>query len=310
MSEPQLSIVVPVYGCANMLAELSDRIDTSVSKIVSTYEIVFVDDGSLDDAWKAICEISNYNGSVVGLRLSRNFGQQAAIFAGLSVCKGDWVVVMDCDLQDLPEEIPNLFNKAQEGYEQVVAIRKNRQDSWIKNISSRIYLEILSRLLDRKIEHTVHNFGIYSRRVIKNISELNEQGKTFGLLLLWVGFSRFEMNVEHGRRHRGKSSYSFRALIKLAFSGIIIYSDKPLRLLIKLGALITLFSLLGGLWILIRQIVWSESPAGWTSIVTTILLSTGIIIGSIGILGTYIGKIFSEAKSRPTYVIWQSTFDQ
>jgi len=310
MSEPELSIVVPVFGCAFMLEELSNRIDTSLASIVSSYEVILVDDGSFDDAWKAIRTISNQNSHIVGLRLSRNFGQQAAIFAGLSVCRGDWIVVMDCDLQDLPEEIPNLFKKAQEGYEQVVAIRMNRQDSWLKNLSSRAYLAILSQFLDKKIEHTVHNFGIYSKRVIRTISGLNEQGKTFGLLALWAGFSRFELPVEHGLRQHGKSSYSFKELIRLAFAGIIVYSDKPLRLLIKFGALVTVSAFICGFWIAARQLIWDQSPVGWTTVVTGILMSTGIIVGSIGILGTYVGKIFSETKKRPTYLVWETTFDQ
>jgi dolichol-phosphate mannosyltransferase len=214
---------------------------------------------------------------------------------------------MDCDLQDLPEEIPNLYNKALEGFEQVVGVRSNRQDSVLKKLSSRIYLRILSKLVGERLNTSVGNFGIYSRRVIDVITSMGEQGRTFGLLAIWTGFSRFELEVVHGARLYGNSSYSVKALIRLAFIGIVNHSDKPLKLTLKFGAFLSSVSFLYGMWTSIRQIVWSQAPQGWASIAAIVTFSTGLITAAIGILGLYIGHIFSEVKNRPKFVVWEST---
>jgi len=216
---------------------------------------------------------------------------------------------MDCDLQDLPEEIPNLYNKALEGFEQVVGVRSNRKDPFLKKLSSRLYLRTLSRLVGVPINTSVGNFGIYSRRVIDVITTLGEQGRTFGLLALWTGFSRYELEVEHGARPYGESSYSLKALIRLAFLGIVNHSDKPLKLTLKFGAFLSTISILFGIWTSGRQIIWGQSPQGWASIAALVAFSTGVITGAIGVLGLYIGHIFAEVKNRPTFVVWETTQD-
>ena len=310
MVVPELSIVVPVYGCASTLRELVDRIRQSLESAVNSYEVILVDDGTVDNSWDLITNLAERDSRIVGLRLSRNFGQQAAIFAGLSVSNGSWVVVMDCDLQDLPEEIPNLLRKANEGYEHVVAVRTNRQDNWLKTITSKVYLKILSFMLDQQISGSVHNFGIYSKRMIKVLSDINEQGKTFGLLVLWAGFSRFELEVEHGARKSGSSSYSITALIRLAFSAIVNYSDKPLRLMVKFGFLLTGTTFLYGFWVLVRFAFTNQLLLGWTSIVSLIAFLFGALFSSIGIMGLYVGNTFAEAKGRPSFVIWKNTLSE
>ena len=310
MVVPYLSIVVPVYGCASTLQELVDRISQSLETVVSSYEVILVDDGTVDDCWSLITTLAECDHRIVGLRLSRNFGQQAAIFAGLSVTKGSWIVVMDCDLQDLPEEIPKLLRKANEGYEHVVALRTNRQDTWFKKFTSKVYLRILSYMLGQRISGSVHNFGIYSRRMIKVLSDLSEQSKTFGLLVLWAGFSRFELEVEHGARKSGSSSYSITALIRLAFSAIVNYSDKPLRLMVKFGFLLTGTTFLYGFWVLVRFAFTNQLLLGWTSIVSLIAFLFGALFSSIGIMGLYVGNTFAEAKGRPSFVIWKNTLSE
>jgi dolichol-phosphate mannosyltransferase len=310
MVVPELSIVVPVYGCASTLRELVDRISQSLETVVSSYEVILVDDGTVDDCWSLITALAECDYRIVGLRLSRNFGQQAAIFAGLSVTKGSWIVVMDCDLQDLPEEIPKLLRKANEGYEHVVALRTNRQDTWFKKFTSKVYLRILSYMLGQRISGSVHNFGIYSRRMIKVLSDLSEQSKTFGLLVLWAGFSRFELEVEHGARKSGSSSYSITALIRLAFSAIVNYSDKPLRLMVKFGFLLTGTTFLYGFWVLVRFAFTSQLLLGWTSIVSLIVFLFGALFSSIGVMGLYVGNTFAEAKGRPSFIIWKNTLSE
>ena len=304
---PKISVVIPVFRSEDSLTELSKRLVKSISAVTNSFEVIFVEDGSPDGCWDVITEIARLDARFVGLRLSRNFGQHPAIFAGIAHSAGEWVVVMDCDLQDLPEEIPNLYNKALEGFEQVVGVRSNRQDPLLKKLSSLLYLRLLARLVGVPINTSVGNFGIYSRQVIDVIMSLGEQGRTFSLLALWSGFTRYELEVEHCARPYGESSYSIKALIRLAFFGIINHSDKPLKLTLKSGALLSLISFLYGAWTLIRQIIWSQAPEGWASVAVLISFSTGLITASIGVLGLYIGHIFAGVKNRPESVIWEST---
>ena len=307
MNPPVISVVVPVYGSPESLEELATRLINSLSSIVSSFEVILVNDGSPDDSWELIKSLSEKDERFIGIRLSRNFGQHPAIMAGLHHAKGSWVVVMDCDLQDRPEEIPNLYRKGLEGYEQVVAVRRNRQDSWLKRITGRIYVKFLSYLSGRQINASVGNFGIYHRCVVSVITSLKEQGRTFGLLALWVGFERYELEVEHAARPFGESSYSFRSLIRLGMQGMISHSIKPLRLTIKLGVCLSCASLAGGIWIFLRQVLWGYSPIGWSSIMVSMLFMTGILIFSIGIAGLYIGQIYEEVKERPAYIVWEQT---
>ena len=310
MNAPLISVVIPVYRSAESIDELAFRLTTSLSTISENFEVILVNDGSPDNSWELIRRISKNDSRFIGLRLSRNFGQHPAITAGLKYSSGEWVVVMDCDLQDMPEEIPNLFAKAQDGFEQVVAKRKHRKDPWFKRQVSKIYVRILSYLSNQHIDHSVGNFGIYRRCVIDVITSMKEQSRTFGLLALWAGFRRTELEVEHASRPYGKSSYSFRTLLKLGILGILSHSDKPLKLTVNLGSYIALTSLICAIWIVVRQIVWGYSLLGWASMMVSITFMTGVLLGSIGILGIYIAQIFEEVRERPTSITWQTTKDE
>jgi glycosyltransferase involved in cell wall biosynthesis len=307
MSTPHISVVVPVFKSAESLEELAQRLTANLSAITPEFEVILVNDGSPDNSWEIISTLSKNDGRFIGIRLSRNFGQHPAITAGLAYSTGEWVVVMDCDLQDRPEEIPKLFAKAQEGFEQVVAIRSERQDSWLKRTTSHLYVRLLSYLSGRTINPSVGNFGIYHRCVVNVITSMKEQGRTFGLLALWAGFRRIELEVEHVARPYGESSYSYRDLVKLGLVGILSHSDKPLKLAIRLGAYLGFISLAGALWIVIRQVVWGYSPVGWSSVMVSLSFMTGVLLGSIGVAGLYIAQIFDEVKERPISVIWQTT---
>lgn len=310
MIKPIISVVVPVYKSDESLQELAIRLTGSLSTITSNFEVILVDDGSPDNSWEKISNISTTDPRFIGLRLSRNFGQHPAISAGLEFSSGLWVVVMDCDLQDRPEEIPKLFEKAQDGFEQVVAVRANRQDTWLKRSLSRSYVTLLSYLSGQNVNHSVGNFGIYHRRVIDAVMSLKEQGRTFGLLALWTGFRRAELPVLHSARPFGKSSYSKRDLINLGVLGIVNHSDKLLKLSIKMGVSFGAASIAGAFWIIIRQVVWGYSPVGWSSVMVSLAFTTGILLGSIGIAGLYISQIFEEVKERPNSIIWLTTRDK
>lgn len=307
MNTPLISVVIPVYRSQESLRELSERLTQSLGSMTDDFEVVLVNDGSPDDSWTVIKEIAAKDPRFVGICLSRNFGQHPAISQGLNHARGQWVVVMDCDLQDRPEEIPRLYAKANEGFEQVVALRIDRQDNWAKKASARLYVRLLSWLSGRPINPAVGNFGIYHRCVVDVITSLKEQGRTFGLLALWAGFRRTELEVEHVARPYGSTSYSFGALLRLGLLGIISHSDKPLKLTVKLGAYLSATSLIGALWILLRQLIWGHSPVGWTSVMVSIAFMTGVLLGSIGVAGLYIAQIFDEVKERPTSIVWMNT---
>ena len=306
---PHLSVVTPVYGCAAALPELCQRLHNALAELSPAYEIIMVNDASPDDAWAVIQGLAIADERVKGINLSRNFGQHYAITAGLDFAQGDWVVVMDCDLQDLPEEIPNLYRTAQLGYDIVVGLRTIRKDGWLKKFLSKQFARVFSYFTGAKLDTRIGNFGIYAQKVIRSIRPLREQNRSFGLFVLWVGFRRIEIDVKHAPRTYGKTSYTFRKMMALAMDSILAHSDKLLRLTVKLGFLISLLSLCFGCWMIIRYFLWATPLMGWTSLIVSVYFSTGLIVGAIGVVGLYIGKIFNEVKNRPLYVIDTTTFD-
>ena len=309
MPQIHISVVTPIYGCCSTLHELYTRLDTALSNISENYEIIMVNDGSPDSAWPTIQQLAYEDERVKGINLSRNFGQHYAITAGLDFARGDWVVVMDCDLQDQPEELIKLYQKAQEGYDIVVGRREQRQDSYFKKISSKLFYKVYAYFTGSKIDNRIGNFGIYSRKVIQSISALKEQNRSFGLFALWVGFHRIEVNIEHASRPQGKSSYTLRRMVKLAVDSIIAHSNRFLRITIKLGFVLSATSLLYALWLAVTYLAWATPVKGWTSLMVSIYFTAGLIIGSIGIVGLYVGKIFDEVKGRPLYIIDTTTFE-
>lgn len=301
--QPLISIVSPVYRAEKIVDKLVERISEEVSKITENFEIILVEDGSPDNSWEAIERNCQKDNRVKGIKLSRNFGQHYAITAGLDNCKGEWVVVMDCDLQDRPEEIINLYNKALEGYDVVVGYRPNRQDSFFKKLSSKIFYLIFRFFSGADISNSIGNFGVYHRKVINSLQNIREQNRSFGLHVFWSGFNRFELEIKHSAREEGKSSYNLIKLLDLAFDSIIAHSNKLLKLTIQLGFTISTISILFGFWILIRYLIYGISVVGWSSIMVSFYFLSGLIILSIGIVGIYIGKIFNEVKNRPLYLV-------
>lgn len=304
-----LSVVIPVFQSRESLKELCLRLNAAVSQISSNYEIVLVNDASPDQSWQLIQEIAATDDRVRGINLSRNFGQHFAITAGLDQARGTWIVVMDCDLQDSPEEIPRLYEKTKEGYDVVVGRRANRQDAFFKKLSSRIFYRVFTYFTGSNIDNRISNFGIYNRKVIRSINSLKEQNRSFGLFAWWVGFRRAEIDVVHASRSYGKSSYTLRRRIKLAVDSIVAHSNKLLRISVKLGLLLSLSSLFYALWLVIRYFFFGIPAAGWTSLIVSIYFTSGLIMGSVGVMGLYIGKIFDEVKGRPLYIIDSTTFE-
>jgi len=305
-----ISIVIPVYGCSECLEILYQRLCGALSQITEHYEIIMVNDASPDDSWSNIRELAKKDPRVKGINLSRNFGQHYAITAGLDHVNGEWVVVMDCDLQDKPEMIPRLYNKTKEGFNVVVGIRTKRNDSLLKKITSRLFFKIFYYFTDVHIENSIGNFGIYSKKVINNIKKFKEQNRSFGLFIIWLGFSRAEIEIEHGFREHGKSSYSLKKLTDLAIDSIVSHSNKPLKLSVKLGFILSFASIIYSSWLIMSKLLWNTPIQGWTSLMVSLFFLAGLIIISIGMLGLYIGKIFNETKQRPLYVIESITFEE
>lgn len=305
-----VSVVVPVYGCKNCLEELVQRVSHSLENVSRRFEIILVDDNSPDDAWPRIAELAGMYPQIRGLRLSRNFGQHAAISAGLTHVSGKIAIVMDCDLQDIPEEIPALLAAmGQKDVEVALGQRVDRQDGWFKRLGSRLFYQTLGWLTDTRYDHTTANFGAYSRRVIDTINHMPELDRFFPLLVRWTGFRAAYVAVSHGQRSEGKSSYSFRTLLRLATRVALSFSDKPLRLVMK-GALLLAAVSIGIVGFSVYQYaIGNVRVAGFTSIVASIWLIGSGIMFCLGILGLYLGRLHDEAKQRPQYIVWQDTRD-
>lgn len=307
---PYISVVIPVYKAENCLDELYLRLKAALETISVDFEIILVVDCGGDNSWKVIERLALADNRVRGIQFSRNFGQHYGITAGLDVCQGDWVVVMDCDLQDRPEEIPRLYAKAQEGYDVVLARRGVRCDSPLKRTTSWLYYKIFSYLADIEYDGESGNFRIMSRKVVSNFRRMSEQLRFFGGLVQWMGFPTASIEVKHAERFEGKSSYTFAKLWKLASETIIAHSDKPLRLAVRFGFLMAFFSFFYGAYILGRSMLYSSPIPGWSSLIVSLYFIGGIIIGILGILGIYLGKTFDESKKRPLYIIRRATFDE
>lgn len=304
---PDISIVIPVYRAQGCLQELYRRTKASLKEVTSDFEIIFVEDCGGDGSWGIITELAYRDEKVKGIQLSRNFGQHYAITAGLDYCVGDWVVVMDCDLQDPPEAIPQLYRKAKEGYEVVLAKRVQRKDCIVKCISSWLFYKFFSFLADTQYDWRIGNFRIMSRKVVVNFSHMRENLRFFSGLVDWMGFPTASIEIEHAPRFEGKTSYTLKKLLFLARDAIIAYSDKPLRLTISLGFLMAFCSFIIGCYYLLHVLRYGSPIIGWASLIVSLYFIGGVIIFILGIIGIYLSKTFEEAKKRPLYLIREVT---
>jgi glycosyltransferase involved in cell wall biosynthesis len=298
-----LSIVTPTYKCESCIAELHRRLSAVLPSITTNYEILFVEDGSPQNDWAVIEGICKVDPRVRGIKLSRNYGQHYAITAGLDRVRGDWVVVMDCDLQDQPEEIPKLYTKAQEGWAIVMGRRVQRHDSLYRKLVSKLFILIYNWLGDIKVDNSVANFSICSKQVIDAVTKFRERNRSVPMFLNEVGFSRTAIDIEHSSRFAGESSYNFTKLMDFAIQSIVARSNKPLRISIQFGFMLSLISVLYGTYILLKSLSYNSAVPGWTSLAVLISFLGGLGFANLGILGLYLGKVFDEVKGRPLYSI-------
>ena len=301
---PFISVVIPVYQAAQILPALCERLESALSKICDNFEVVMVEDRSRDDSWTVLERMATEYSWLTAVRLSRNFGQAYATTAGLDMVRGEWTVVMDCDLQDQPEEISALLAKANEGYDIVAARRHERKDKASKKFGSWLFWKVFSVLSGHKTDNKIGSFRIMHNRVVTEFCTMREQARIFGGLIDWLGFERTTINVAHASREEGKSSYSLRKLIRMALDGILSFSNRPLYASVVVGGVIAFVAGSYGAFYLGRYLVFGVSTqSGWLSTVLLISFLGGLILLNQGILGLYLARVYDHAKARPLYVV-------
>lgn len=298
-----LSVVSPVYRAENIVQELVRQLHEQIQLITQNYEIILVNDASPDASWEKIIKVCAEDTRVKGINLSRNFGQHYAISAGLKYVKGDWVVVMDCDLQDRPDEIPNLYRKAQEGWEIVFARRTERKDKFFKRLSSRLFHQAYSYLSGINTDRSIANFGIFHQKVIVEYNRMKESARSFPSLVQYLGFKRTTLDVKHAERYEGATSYSFAKLLRLTTDVILSNSNKPLKMTMKLGFGISILSFLLALYNIFAHFAGIIKVEGFTTTIFSIWFVGGLILFVMGIVGLYIGKIFDQVKDRQLFIV-------
>ncbi len=304
-TSPILSIVSPVYRGGKLVETLVARISEEVSAITSEFEIILVEDGSVDESWAKIVAVGQGNPHVKGIKLSRNFGQHPAISAGIHHARGDYVVVIDCDLQDDPKYIRTLLDEARKGFDIVYTRKIKREHSWHKNIGAAIFNGAFNWLSENKQVYSNANVGAFSllsRKTVEAFKRIKDYHRHYLLIVRWLGFPYTFVEIEHAKRFEGKSSYSLRRLLHHAIDGITSQSTRLLRVSIALGLLFCVTALLSAV-ALITLYFAHGFKEGWTSVMVLTLLSTGMILLSLGIVGLYLGKAFEQIKGRPLYIV-------
>ncbi len=299
----ELSVVVPVYGCRDCLPELHQRLTAQLAAITADYEVILVDDRSPDGSWSVLKSLSAADAKVKAIRLSRNFGQHNAITAGLAASEGKWTVVMDCDLQDPPEEIAALYEAARrEGYDLVLARRASRSHSWIRQTLARVYFKLLNTFMGTRIDGSFGTFSILSRKVVDAYLDMGDRDRHYLFVLQWLGFEQGSVQFEQAPRGAGRSSYTLGRLLRHAVRGVFFQTTNVLLYIVYFGFLIAAGGVLLAAYF-VYLVAVAHPPPGWTSVMVLLLIVGGFIIVSTGVTGLYIGRVFEQVKGRPLYVI-------
>ncbi len=303
-SNKVLSIVAPAYNEEAGLDEFYSRLVDAVKILNLDLEIIYVNDGSQDGTLEIMSRQHNNDSRISIIDLSRNFGKEIALTAGLDHASGDAVVVIDTDLQDPPELIPKLVERWRDGYDVVNAKRiKRRGESAFKKISSFVYYRFLYQLSDIKIPKDTGDFRLLSRNALDALLKLREKHRYMKGLFAWVGYSQAEITYERDERYAGETKWKFLGLLDLAFEGLTSFSVLPLRLASMLGVLSAIAGLTFAIFIIIKKMMYGDPVAGYPSLVVLITFIGGIQLLALGIIGEYLGRVFNETKNRPLYLI-------
>jgi glycosyltransferase involved in cell wall biosynthesis len=300
----RLSLAIPVHNEEPALPDLLRRTRAVLDSIPGgPHEIVFVDDGSTDRSFALLTDATREDGRIVAISLSRNFGHQAALTAALDHVTGDATIVMDADLQDVPEVIPQLVDRFAEGYDVVYVERKGRKEPWLLRLCYFLFYRLLSRLSDVPLPIDSGDFGLMSRRVVEQLRRLPEHHRYLRGLRSWVGFRQIGIAVERDKRHSGKSNYSFGRLIRLAMDGLFAFSIVPIRAAALCGAAVMAVSFGYLAYALYARFFLHASPQGFTALIAAVTFLSGVLLFFLGVIGEYVGRIYEETKARPIYII-------
>jgi len=304
-SRPFLSIVSPVYRAEKIVDELVLRIREEAVKITPDFEIILVEDCGPDNSWSVIQKNCEMFPEVKAIKLSRNFGQHFAITCGLDYAEGDYVIVMDCDLQDNPIYFKDFLKQCKDGYDIVYSIKSVRNHNFFKDAFAGIFVKIFNYLIENKNNKTdslIGSYSMLSRKAVIAYRSFGDYQRHYLMVLRWIGFDSTSIQIQHESRFEGKSSYTFGKLMHHALNGITSQSDKLLRLNVSFGIILSIFAFIGIIFILAGYVTHGYL-SGWASLIITVLFSTGVLLTSIGILGIYLGKTFEQTKNRPKYIV-------
>jgi glycosyltransferase involved in cell wall biosynthesis len=305
LNQPTLSVVIPVYEEAENLQMLYDRLTRVLESSEPSYEIVFVDDGSRDRSMEILSGLADGDGRMTVVELARNFGHQVAISAGLDYAQGNAVIIMDADLQDPPEVLPQFIEKWREGHEVVYAIRAHRQESPLKRLAYATFYRVLQRIASIEIPLDAGDFCIMDRRVVDILVNMPERNRFVRGIRSWVGLDQVGLVYERHARYSGKPKFTFSRLVYLALDGLISFSYIPLRTISMLGFSVSILSILLAMVYVIQKLTVGLGPSGFATIIVAILFLAGIQLITMGVIGEYVGRIFEEVKRRPLYVVRQ-----
>ena len=304
---PTVSVVVPVYNEVEVLPAFFHALSSVIATLEEeVFEVVFVNDGSDDASWEVIKTLPVTHCYVECINLSRNFGKEAAVSAGLDAARGDAVIIMDADLQDPPELMPEMLGAWRDGHDVVNMKRRKREgESHFKVISAKLYYRLLGWLSDGPVDKGVGDFRLLSREVVDVIRALPERNRYMKGVMSWPGYRQITLSFDRPARQAGETKWSFVQLVGLGLSGITAFSVKPLKLAIWGGSLLSLGAFGFGVWILLKTLVIGETTAGFPSLILTQLLLGGVQLLAIGIVGEYVGRTFTEVKGRPLYLVME-----
>jgi dolichol-phosphate mannosyltransferase len=300
---PDVSVVIPVFNEEENLASLHARLIAALDSTRLRYEIIFVDDGSRDSSVPHLRLLAADDSRVVLVELARNFGHQVAISAGLDHARGDGVIIMDADLQDPPEVLPQFIDKWREGHDVVYAIRAQRKESWMKRAAYAVFYRLLQRVANIDIPLDAGDFCIMDRRVVDLLTGMPERNRFVRGIRSWVGLDQVGLAYERHARRAGKPKFTFTRLVYLALDGLVSFSYLPLRIITMLGFGVSLLSIVLAVFYTIKKLTVGLSPPGFATITVAIFFLAGMQLITIGVIGEYVGRIFEEVKRRPLYVV-------
>lgn len=302
--EKDLSVIIPIYNEQNNIPELYKRLIKSVTTITTDYELIFINDGSIDNSLFELKQLSQKDERVFYINFSRNFGHQIAVSAGIEFCKGDVTVIIDGDLQDPPEIIPELYSEYKKGFNVVYAKRKKRKgETFLKKTTSKLFYKVMQKITHFDIPLDAGDFRLIDKKVVSALREMPEQNKFLRGQIAWLGFKQNYVYFNRDSRMHGKSGYSYSKMFKFAIDAITSFSNLPLTLVSRLGLIISFFSFLVIVYAVFSHFILKVTITGWTSLIISSLFIGGIQLFSIGIIGEYLARINKNVIDRPLYII-------